>query len=75
MNYIPREGAFFTYLDVEDARRVCLLGGGMKRKLFYFRDPIGQQVKIGGQWFTILGVMEDKVVSATGKRPILSSAI
>ncbi len=68
MNYVPRDGTFFTYFDVEDARRVCILGNGMKRKLFYFRDPIGQQIKIGDQCITVVGVMEDKVVSAAGKK-------
>ncbi len=68
MNYVPHDGTFFTYYDVEDARRVCILGSGMKRKLFYFRDPVGQQIKIGDQWFTVVGVMEDKVVSAAGKK-------
>jgi len=68
MNYVPRDGAFFTYLDVEDSRRVCILGSGMKRKLFYFRDPIGQMVKIGNQWYTVVGIMEDKVISASGKK-------
>jgi putative ABC transport system permease protein len=68
MNYVPRDGSFFTYLDVEDSRRVCILGDGIKRKLFYFRDPVGQKIKIGEQWFTVIGVMEDKVVSAAGKK-------
>ncbi len=68
MNYTPREGFFFNYLDIEESRRVCTIGSGMKRKLFYFRDPIGQQIKIGGQWFTVVGVMEDKVVSSAGKK-------
>jgi putative ABC transport system permease protein len=68
MNYVPRDGSFFTYLDVEDSRRVCILGSGMKRKLFYFRDPVGQMIKIGSQWYSVIGVMEDKVVSAAGKK-------
>ncbi|MHB9030297.1 MAG: ABC transporter permease, partial [Candidatus Latescibacterota bacterium] len=68
MNYVPREGFFFNYMDIEESRRVCTVGAGMKRQLFYFRDPIGQKIKIGGQWFTIIGVMEDKVVGAAGKK-------
>jgi putative ABC transport system permease protein len=68
MNYVTREGFFFNYLDIEESRRVCTIGSGMKRQLFYFRDPVGQKIKIGGQWFTIIGVMEDKVVSAAGKK-------
>ena len=67
MNYMPREGTFFTYLDVLESRRVCVLGAGIKRKLFYFRDALGEQVKIGTQWFTVVGVMEDKLGAGGGK--------
>ena len=49
LNYFPRDGSFFNYLDVNEARQVCVLGAGIKRKLFYFRDPLGEQVKIANQ--------------------------
>ncbi|MFC1606706.1 ABC transporter permease [Candidatus Latescibacterota bacterium] len=67
LSYIPREGAFFTYLDINETRRVCVLGAGIKRKLFFFHDPLGEQVKIGKQWFTVVGVMEDKLGTGGGK--------
>ncbi|MCE5252234.1 ABC transporter permease [bacterium] len=67
LNYTPREGTFFTYLDVDESRRVCVLGGGIKRKLFFFHEPLGEQVKISNQWFTVVGVMEDKIESGGGK--------
>ncbi|MFA6470441.1 MAG: ABC transporter permease [Candidatus Latescibacterota bacterium] len=68
MNYVPRDGAFFNYQDVEESRRVCALGSGIKRDLFYFRDPVGQKVKIGDQWYTVIGMMEDKAVSTGGQK-------
>jgi len=68
MNYVPREGSFFNYLDVEETRRVCSLGNGIKRELFYFKNPLGEKVKIGGQWFTVIGVMEEKSVSSSRER-------
>jgi putative ABC transport system permease protein len=40
---------------------VCVLGAGIKRDLFYFRDPLGARVKIGDDWFTVVGVMEHKL--------------
>ena len=70
MNYIPREGSFFNYLDLNDARRVCVLGGGIKRKLFFFRDSLGEQIKIGNQWFTVVGVMEDKLGVGGGRNDL-----
>lgn len=70
MNYTPRRGGFFSYEDNEQARRVCVLGSGIKRKLFYFRDPLGEQVKIGDQWFTVIGEMEHKAVSSKSREEI-----
>jgi len=67
MNYYPRNGSFFNYLDVSEARQVCVLGAGIKRILFYFRDPLGEQIKIANQWYTVVGVMEDKLSSGGGK--------
>ena len=53
-------GAFISAEDVRDANRVCVLGSDAKRSLFYFADPIGAKVKIQHQWFTVIGVLEDK---------------
>ncbi len=65
MNYQPQQGSFFNYFDELEARRVCVLGAGIKRDLFYFRDPLGERLKIGDDWFTVVGVMERKMSSST----------
>ena len=65
MNYQPQQGSFFNYFDEIAARRVCVLGAGIKRDLFYFRDPLGERLKIGDDWFTVVGVMERKMSSST----------
>jgi putative ABC transport system permease protein len=65
MNYVPRIGSFFTFEDVDTERRVCVLGNGITRRLFYFNDPLGKTVKIGDQWFTVIGVMEERGVAAS----------
>jgi putative ABC transport system permease protein len=64
LNYRPQQGAFFNYLDELESRRVCVLGAQIKRDLFLFRDPVGKSVKIGNQWFDVVGVMEQKTASA-----------
>ena len=70
MNYSPRHGAFFNYLDIKEARRVAVLGSEIKFDLFDFRDPIGEKIKIGQQWYTVIGVMERKPVSTSGSATI-----
>jgi putative ABC transport system permease protein len=66
LNYKPFRGNFFNYRDLHEVRRVCVLGSQIKRQLFFFQDPIGEQIKINGIWFTVVGVMEPKPKS-TGK--------
>ena len=53
-------GVYFTKDDLEQARRVCVLGSDAKRALFFFDNPLGAQVKMQNQWFTVIGVLEDK---------------
>ena len=53
-------GVYFTKEDLEQARRVCVLGSDAKRALFFFDNPLGAQVKMQNQWFTVIGVLEDK---------------
>jgi putative ABC transport system permease protein len=53
-------GVFFTEDDLQEARRVCVLGSDAKRALFFFDEPLGRLVKIRNNWFTVIGVLEDK---------------
>lgn len=64
MNSNLQQGFFFNYLDEMETRRVCVLGANIKRELFFFRDPLGKQIKIGDDWFTVVGVLERKLVGA-----------
>ncbi len=66
LNYKPVKGNFFNYLDIHESRCVCVLGNQIKRQLFFYEDAVGQSVKIGNLWFTVVGVMESKPRS-TGK--------
>ena len=61
MSYRPVRGAFFNYADEIENRRVCLLGASIKRDLFFFKDPLGKQIKIKDDWYTVVGVMEKKL--------------
>ena len=59
-------GVYLSDEDLRDARRVCVLGSDAKRALFLFEEAIGRQVKLHDQWFTVVGVLEDKG-AASGK--------
>lgn len=60
LNYVASSGRFFSYDDVLSVRRVCALGAGIKRELFHYQDPVGQRLRIGDDWYTVIGVMEHR---------------
>ena len=54
------EGRFVTDIDVSERRNVAVIGRDVVRALFKdHQNPIGEQIKIGGNVFKIVGVMED----------------
>ena len=64
MNFGVERGSFLEHSDMETYRRVCIIGNAIKRELFPFQDPVGQRVKIGDLWFSVIGIMESKGVAA-----------
>jgi putative ABC transport system permease protein len=53
-------GRFINSEDVENRRRVCFLGYEVARRLFSNIPPVGQEVRINGTRFEIIGVMPNK---------------
>ena len=64
LNFPVSEGSFVTYYDVANRNRICILGGGIKKDLFGFEDPIEKKIKVEDLWFTVIGVMIDKDIPA-----------
>ncbi|HEY6192104.1 MAG TPA: ABC transporter permease [Bacteroidota bacterium] len=65
-NYALNEGVFLAGSNLERQDNVCVIGNGVKDKLFHFEDPLGKQIKLDNQWFLVVGVME-KQLSQTKK--------
>ncbi|MBU1921024.1 ABC transporter permease, partial [bacterium] len=57
--YIAR-GRPITYQDVLSARRVIVIGNDPYEQLFKYMDPIGQNIRIDGQQFEVIGVFEER---------------
>ena len=55
---VPELGRFLTGAEVEAKKRVCIIGWGIRDRLFGTADPINQKIKIGRQSFRVVGVME-----------------
>lgn len=59
-SYEPQLGRFITEEDVNTRARVCVLGVTPVRELFGGQNPVGQQIKINRQTFTVIGVLPEK---------------
>ena len=62
-------GRFLDDDDVRLRRRVAFIGTEVQRKLFGGIPPVGETIRIGGQPFEIVGVMEEKVQLSNYNRP------
>ncbi len=60
MNWHPAQGRFFNDTDIEEARKVVVLGDEVKEDLFGTRDARDQEVLIRDQRYVVVGVMESK---------------
>lgn len=56
-NYTVAEGREFRYLDMEKRERVCIVGSYVDNVLFD-GQALGETLRIGGNVFTIVGVLE-----------------
>ncbi len=60
------QGAFFKQHHLDTYENVCVIGAGIKEKLFKFEQPVGKKIKFGNLWFSIVGVAGEKKVSSAG---------
>ena len=62
-------GRFLDEEDVRLRRRVAFIGTEVQRKLFGGIPPVGETIRIAGQPFEIVGVLEEKVQLSNYNRP------
>ncbi|HOJ18723.1 MAG: FtsX-like permease family protein [Ignavibacteriales bacterium] len=62
------EGTFFKEYHQELRANVCVIGSGVKERLFKYESPLNKKIKIGEMWFSIIGVVAPKSVSSAGSQ-------
>ena len=62
------EGRIFTENDVDGAHRVCVLGSALAKTIFPFGSAVGEEVKINGMPYTVVGVLASKGASLGGNQ-------
>jgi putative ABC transport system permease protein len=52
------QGRFFNDKEMEDATTVCVIGASTAKSLFPLESPVGANVRVGSDYYKIIGVME-----------------
>jgi ABC-type antimicrobial peptide transport system permease subunit len=59
-NFGIARGRFINPRDIDERRKVCVLGSSVKQKLFGPKPAVGRTVRIKGKAFKVVGVMTEK---------------
>ena len=65
-NWVVQEGREVTETDVEAARHVCVLGNSLAKTIFPVGSAVGEQIKIDGLNYSVVGVLQAKGGSLGG---------
>lgn len=57
------EGRRLSIIDIENKSKVCILGSEISTTLFSLADPIGEKIKIDGDNYTVIGLLEEQGTS------------
>ncbi len=70
MNLDLVNGSAFTPAQVEQGRSVAIIGYGVKTRFFTSIDPIGQPLKVGNGWVTVVGVLADRKLAGQNSQKL-----
>jgi putative ABC transport system permease protein len=59
-NHRVARGRFFTDADMDASASVCVLGANVAQALFPLDSPLGRDVRVGGGYYRVIGVMEPR---------------
>jgi putative ABC transport system permease protein len=57
------DGRWFTPIQVQQGLPVAIIGYGVRSRFFTRERPIGARLKVGDNWVTVVGVLQDRHVS------------
>lgn len=62
-NMTLERGEFFHDLQMEQGDAVCIIGKNIENQFFSEKEAIGNKIKCGNTWLTIVGVLKKRVAS------------
>ncbi len=66
-------GRFFNEMETADRKNVCVLSAELARRLFAFDSPLGKTIKVRGDYFTVVGVLEESGPAASSEAESLTT--
>lgn len=57
-----QKGRFFNTHQFEKGEQVCIIGHNVAVKLFPTENPIGKEIKCGGLWLKVIGILKNRMV-------------
>ncbi len=64
-NFTLRDGQMFNNEQLRLGAPVCIIGYSIKTKFFPAENPVGKSIKVGHHWLTIVGLLEERLVSSS----------
>ncbi len=72
-NHRVAQGRFFSETEMEGRAGVCVLGAEMAPALFPLGDPLGKHIRVGSDYYQVIGVMEPRTQIAKATEPAKDS--
>jgi putative ABC transport system permease protein len=63
------EGRFLNQMDLDEERKICVIGEQVVERLFEKEDPMGKYIRINGVYFMVVGHMKKKSSAQMGDNP------
>ncbi|WP_340105102.1 ABC transporter permease [Rhodohalobacter sp. 8-1] len=57
------DGGTFSDIQVRDSDPVCIIGSDIENRFFAGEQALGNKIKAGNIWFTVVGVLEKREIS------------
>ena len=57
------KGRTISIIDIENKSKVCILGSEIATELFSLSEPVGETIKIDGDNYTVIGLLEEQGTS------------
>lgn len=54
------EGRMLSIIDIENSSKVCVIGSDVATTLFSLAEPVGEEIKINGDIYTVIGLLEEQ---------------